>query len=63
MKCFRIFPEICASTLPRSGKIDAEHRARQHLRYGAFGDDWSFLRHRGRTIRGNAQLSRLPQLI
>jgi hypothetical protein len=33
------------------------------LRYGAFGDDWAFLRHRARTIRGNAQLSRFAQLV
>src|SRR5262245_51676544 len=37
-----------------AGKVDAEHRSRQNLRYGTLGDDLLFLRHCAANIRASA---------
>jgi hypothetical protein len=39
------FARNMRENIPRAWKIDAKHRARQHLRYRSFGHDLSLLRH------------------
>src|SRR4051812_12221106 len=46
-----------------TGKIDSEHRARQDLGHGAFGDDLFFLRHAWRIYFSSAPRSRPPDYV
>src|SRR3954453_15388878 len=46
-----------------TGKIDSEHRARQDLGHGAFGDDLFFLRHAWRIYSSSAPRSRSPDYV
>ena len=50
------FARDMGKDIPLARKIDTKHRARQHLRHGAFCNDLSFFRHCAEYIRDRASL-------